>query len=92
MPRVGDSTVPATTTTVMKGPICCTAAMPAIPPVVSHVGLRGEVPDLPHEVVLHGDPLIVVRTGGQAPAGGAAWTLLGRGRLAEDIVTALAAR
>jgi UDP-galactopyranose mutase len=66
--------------------------MPAIPPVVSHLGLRGDVPDLPHEVVLHGDPLIVVRTGGQAPQGGAAWTLLGRGRLAEDIVTALARR
>ncbi len=66
--------------------------MPAIPPVVCHLGLRGDVPDLPHEVVLHGDPLIVVRTGGQAPAGGAAWTLLGRGRLAEDIVTALARR
>jgi UDP-galactopyranose mutase len=66
--------------------------MPAIPPVVCHLGLRGDVPDLPHEVVLHGDPLIVVRTNGQAPAGGAAWTLLGRGRLAEDIVTALARR
>lgn len=66
--------------------------MPAIPPVVSHLGLRGEVPDLPHEVVLHGDPLIVVRTNGSAPDGGRAWTLLGRGRLAEDIVTALARR
>lgn len=66
--------------------------MPAIPPVVCHLGLVGEVPDLPHEVVLHGDPLIVVRTGGQAPAGGAAWTLLGRGRLSEDIVTAMARR
>jgi phytoene desaturase len=66
--------------------------MPAIPPVVCHLGLRGDVPHLPHEVVLHGDPLIVVRTNGTAPDGGAAWTLLGRGRLAEDIVTALARR
>ena len=64
--------------------------MPAIPPVVCHVGLEGEVPDLPHEVVLHGDPLLVVRTGGRAPGGGAAWTVLGRGRLAEDVLTALA--
>jgi phytoene desaturase len=64
--------------------------MPAIPPVVTHLGMSGDVPDLPHEVVLHGDPLLVVRTGGQAPEGGAAWTLLGRGRLAEDMVTALA--
>ena len=66
--------------------------MPAIPPVVCHLGLEGEVPDLPHEVVLHGDPLLVVRTGGRAPDGGAAWTVLGRGRLAEDVLTALARR
>ena len=66
--------------------------MPALPPVVCHLGLRGDVPALPHEVVLHGDPLLVVRTGGSAPEGGAAWTVLGRGRLAEDVVTALARR
>jgi len=64
--------------------------MPAIPPVVAHVGLEGDVPDLPHEVVLHGDPMLVVRTGGTAPDGGAAWTILGRGRLAEDVLRALA--
>ncbi|MCF6377313.1 FAD-dependent oxidoreductase [Nocardioides KLBMP 9356] len=64
--------------------------MPAIPPVVCHVGLEGDVPDLPHEVVLHGDPLLVVRTGGRAPGGGAAWTVLARGRIAEDVLTALA--
>ena len=66
--------------------------MPALPPVVCHLGLQGDVPALPHEVVLHGDPLLVVRTGGAAPEGGAAWTVLGRGRLAEDIVTAFARR
>jgi phytoene dehydrogenase-like protein len=66
--------------------------MPAIPPVLVHLGLQGDVPDLAHEVVLHGDPLLVVRTNGTAPDGGAAWTVLGRGRLAEDIVTALARR
>lgn len=64
--------------------------MPAFPPVVSHVGLEGDVPDLPHEVVLHGDPLLVVRTGGRAPDGAAAWTVLARGRIAEDVLTALA--
>ncbi len=71
--------------------------MPAIPPVVCHLGLVGELPDLPHEVVLHGDPTLVVRTHGTphgtpgwAPEGAAAWTVLGRGRLAEDVVTALA--
>lgn len=64
--------------------------MPAIPPVVCHLGLGVEVPDLPAEIVLHGDPMLVVRTGGTAPAGGAALTLHGRGRLAEDLVVALA--
>ena len=65
-------------------------SMPAIPPVVSHLGLVGDLPDLPHEVVLHGDPTLVVRTNGTAPEGAAAWTVLGRGRLSGDIVTALA--
>ncbi len=41
-------------------------------------------------MVLHGDPMLVVRTGGQAPAGASAWTVHGRGRLAEDILRALA--
>ncbi|RNL79742.1 phytoene desaturase family protein [Nocardioides marmorisolisilvae] len=70
--------------------------MPCIPPVISHVGITGEVPELPHEVVLHGhekrDPTLVVRTGGTAPEGMHAWTILGRGPLAEDLVTALARR
>ena len=64
--------------------------MPAIPPVVCHVGLAGDLPEVPHELVLHGDPTLVVRTGGQAPDGGAAWTVQGRGRLAEDVLVALA--
>ena len=64
--------------------------MPAMPPVLCHVGLEGAVPDLPHEVVVHGDPMLVVRTGGSAPDGCAAWTVLGRGQLAEDPLRALA--
>ena len=64
--------------------------MPAIPPVVAHIGLEGPVPDLPHETVLHGDPMLVVRTGGRAPEGHVAWTVHGRGRLAEDMLRALA--
>jgi phytoene dehydrogenase-like protein len=63
--------------------------MPAIPPVVAHLGIVGPVPDLPHEVVLHGDPMLVLRTNGTAPDGAHAWTLLGRGKLAEDMVTVL---
>lgn len=62
---------------------------PAIPPVMCHLGIVGDVPDLPAEVVIHGEPMLVVRTTGRAPDGAHAWTVLGRGRLAEDIVTAL---
>jgi phytoene dehydrogenase-like protein len=62
----------------------------AAPPAVSHLGLAGDVPDLPHEVVLHGEPMLVVRTNGSAPGGGAAWTVLRRGRCSEDVVPALA--
>jgi len=68
---------------------------PAFPPVVCHVGIEGageDLPDLPHEVALHGDPLLVVRTGGRAPDGSAAWTVLARGRIAEDVLVALARR
>ena len=64
--------------------------MPALPPVVSHVGLEGPAPDLPHELVLHGDPMLVVRSGGRAPEGCSALTVHGRGRLSEDILRALA--
>jgi UDP-galactopyranose mutase len=67
--------------------------MPAIPPVVCHVGVDGDLPgldDLPPELVLHGDPLLVLRTGGTAPDGARALTVHGRGRLAEDLLRALA--
>ncbi|WP_370248641.1 phytoene desaturase family protein [Nocardioides sp.] len=64
--------------------------MPALPPVVVHLGLQGEVPDLPHETVLHGDATLVVRPGLAAPEGGTAWTVHGRGKLSEDVVDALA--
>jgi UDP-galactopyranose mutase len=63
--------------------------MPALPPVVCHVGLEGELPDLAHETVVHGgpkEPTITVRATGRA------WTLLGRGRVDEDLVRALSRR
>jgi UDP-galactopyranose mutase len=66
--------------------------MPSIPPTVTHLGLSHEVPDLPRELVVHDDYVVTVRTDGQAPPGKAAWTLLGRGKLSEDIVVALARR
>jgi phytoene dehydrogenase-like protein len=65
-------------------------SMPALPPSVVHLGLRGDVPELPAELVLHGDPTIVVRAAGGAPDGGHAWTVHVRGRLYEDVLLALA--
>ncbi|MEQ6901194.1 FAD-dependent oxidoreductase [Nocardioides sp. YIM 152588] len=68
--------------------------MPAVPPVTVHVGLEGPLPeaerDLDHDLVIHADPLIVLRRGTAAPEGGAAWSVLVRGRLVEDPLTALA--
>jgi phytoene dehydrogenase-like protein len=68
------------------------AATPALPPAIVHLGLSGDVPALPEEVVLHGDPLLVVHTGGQAPSGHHAWTVHRRGSAGEDIVASLARR
>jgi phytoene dehydrogenase-like protein len=64
--------------------------MPAVPPTVTHLGLSGDVPDLPRELVLHDHFTLTIRTGGQAPPGKVAWTVLGRGRVDEDLVMALA--
>jgi UDP-galactopyranose mutase len=63
---------------------------PAPPPAVTHLGLSRGVPGLPREVVVHGEYVVTVRTDGSAPEGKAAWTLLGRGRLSEDVLQALA--
>lgn len=66
--------------------------MPAIPPVVSHVGVEGDVPEIPQgvgELVIHADPLLVVRRGIAAPAGATALTIHARGKVSEDLVTAL---
>lgn len=62
------------------------ASVPALPPALTHVGLT-DAPALEHELVLHGDPLVVVR-----PSGPGAWTVLGRGRGASDPLADLAHR
>jgi UDP-galactopyranose mutase len=64
--------------------------MPAIPAATTYVGLEGELRDLPHELVVHGDPTVVVRTRGGAPAGHHAWTLSSLGRHDEDPLVVLA--
>jgi phytoene dehydrogenase-like protein len=65
---------------------------PVLPPTTCHVGLAGPVPDLPHELVVHGDPTLVVRTRGRSPDGHHAWTMHGRGRADEDLLVSLARR
>jgi phytoene dehydrogenase-like protein len=64
--------------------------VPAIPAATTYLGLEGEVPDLPHELVVHGDPWLVLRTLGRAPEGHRAWTILSRGRHDDDPVEVLA--
>ncbi|HWI43897.1 MAG TPA: NAD(P)/FAD-dependent oxidoreductase [Nocardioides sp.] len=63
--------------------------MPALPPVLTHLGLTGEVPELTHDIVFNAEPLITVRKTGAGPDGGVGWTLQGRGKIAEDMVDAL---
>jgi len=63
---------------------------PAYPPLVFHLGLEGDLPDVSHELVLHGDPTLVVRPTGTAPDGRAAWTVHAHGKLLEDVLLALA--
>jgi UDP-galactopyranose mutase len=63
---------------------------PAIPAAATYVGVAGQVRDLPHELVIHGDPTLVLRTLGRAPDGRHAWVVQTRGRHHEDPLAALA--
>jgi UDP-galactopyranose mutase len=62
---------------------------PAIPAAKAYLGIAGEVRDLPHEIVIHGDPTVVLRTRGRAPEGHHAWTAQTRGKHDEDPVAVL---
>lgn len=66
------------------------SAAPAVPVCVTHLGLRGDVPRLPAEVVIHDDPTLVLTTTGTAPPGSAAWTIWRRGSPPEDVLVSLA--
>lgn len=62
---------------------------------VVHLGLREPLPELPFETVLHGDagePRVTVRTGGDAPEGRQAWTVLVHGYPTDDALDLVAAR
>jgi phytoene dehydrogenase-like protein len=63
---------------------------PAIPAATTYLGLAGDVQDLPHELVVHGDPTLILRTLGRAPDGHHAWTVQARGTRDEDPLAALA--
>jgi UDP-galactopyranose mutase len=63
---------------------------PTIPAATTYLGLAGHIRDLPHELVIHGDPTLVLRTRGHAPDGDRAWTAQTRGRSDEDPVAVLA--
>jgi phytoene desaturase len=67
-------------------------ATPAIPVAVTHLGLAGDVPALPAEVVLHGEPLIALTTTGTAPGGHHAWTAQRRGSVQEDVLISMVRR
>src|SRR3954452_15189293 len=64
--------------------------MPTIPAPMTFLGLTGDVRDLPHELVVHGDPTLLVRTTARAPDGARAWTVQARGRSSEDPLAVLA--
>jgi phytoene dehydrogenase-like protein len=69
------------------------AARRAAPAAVTRLGLRGaDVAGSGGDVVLHGDPLVVVSAGGTAPAGHCARTVRVRGATGEDVLSVMASR
>lgn len=68
--------------------------LPRLPGSPGQPGQPGPTgpPGLPEEVVLYGEPLLVVNTQGLAPRGKHAWTVLRRGSAREDVLSTLARR
>jgi len=64
----------------------------ALPRSISYLGLANPVPDLPAEVVLHGNPLLLVSTGGLADEGRQAWTVVVNGAAGRDVLDLMADR
>ena len=66
---------------------------PALPRSVTFLGLTGELPALPAEVALHGDPLLVLSTGaGSSGSGAHAWSLTAVGAARHDVLDILVER
>lgn len=69
------------------------AARRVTPPAVTRLGLRGaDVGGSGGDIVLHGDPLVVVSAGGTAPEGHCARTVRMRGATDEDVLAVMASR
>jgi phytoene dehydrogenase-like protein len=69
------------------------AARRVMPPAVTRLGLRGaDAGGSGGDIVLHGDPLIVVSAGGTAPEGHCARTVRTRGATDDDVLTVMASR
>jgi len=69
------------------------AAHRVAPAAVTRLGLRGaDVAGSGGDVVLHGDPLVVVSAGGTAPLGHCARTVRMRGGTDEDVLSVMASR
>lgn len=66
--------------------------LPVIPQAVTHLGLTLDVPELPPDVVLHGNPVVTVHTGGASPLGYRTWTVEHSGAGGEDVLRTLARR
>lgn len=62
---------------------------PAALPTITHVGLRQDLPDLPAEVVLHGKPMVILRTS-TSSQDHPAWTVISHGNPLSDAVGVLA--
>lgn len=70
---------------------------PVTPARQCYLGLEGDVPALPHEVALHGDPLLIIRTGSASTsdpgrAAQTAWTVSARHSGDLDMLEVLARR
>jgi phytoene dehydrogenase-like protein len=62
------------------------------PAAVTRLGLRGADAGSDGDVVLHGDPLVVVSAGGTAPAGHCVRTVRMRGGTGDDVLAVMASR
>ncbi len=72
-------------------PLFAESAGPATA-TVTYLGLSDVRSSMPTEVVLHGDPMVIVTTGAAAGPLSRAWTVQTRGSAAEDVLDIMARR